>query len=100
MNVAFTLGKTDQLHQIEQFLYREARYADVQVLARSKRAVNQLAHVFRALGVPYARAGSSSHPLRALRALATGKRHRPPCESLLCDYTVRSCARKRACSYK
>ena len=51
-----------------------ARYRDCAVLLRSNRAVNAMALVFRALGVPYTRSGASCHPLRALRSLSVALR--------------------------
>ena len=46
------------------------RYADYAILARTKRSVLQLAVVFRLLGIPYSRQGSSSYPLRPLKRFA------------------------------
>ena len=50
------------------------RYSDCAVLLRSNRAVNQLALVFRHLGVPYTRSGVSAHNLKPLRNLAVALR--------------------------
>ena len=46
------------------------RYSDIAILTRTKRVLFELAQVFNAVGLPYARVGGSSFSLRSVRNLS------------------------------
>jgi superfamily I DNA/RNA helicase len=59
------------LHEVVRLVKTGAtRYADIAILTRTKRVLFELAQVFNAVGLPYARVGGSSFSLRSVRNLS------------------------------